>query len=209
MISDWCVSIIVEKMNYTPGNFYHVYNQGNDRRVIFIQSPNDYNLFIKLMREKLIPHVDLISYCLMPNHFHFMFKTDDRCGLISKAGCLETNPVSKGIQHLLSGYTRIINKRDGRSGSIFRQRTQARQLDYSVNPRLSDFSRSQDLLNCFLYIHRNPLKAGLVNDLSRWPHSSYAEYAGIRRFSLVNVSMAAELALYDVKYFVSECHAIK
>lgn len=195
-------------MEFSPGNIYHVYNQGNNRRRLFLSAPGDYNLFIKLIREKLVPHVDLISYCLMPNHFHFMLKTDHRCGLNGRDGCVMTNPVSKGIQHLLSGYTRIINKRNGSSGSMFRQGTHARLLDNPATTGSSDFNRSDDLLNCFLYIHRNPLKAGLVDHLSRWPYSSYMEYAGIGKVSLVDKSLALDLGLFDSKSFVSDCHQV-
>jgi putative transposase len=52
------------------GVIYHVLNRGNDRKRIF-HKPGDYNAFVQLLREgKAQAHIDLLGYCLMPNHWH-------------------------------------------------------------------------------------------------------------------------------------------
>ncbi len=193
-------------MDITPESYYHVFNQGNNRRLLFDSDSDDYLLFIRLIREKVADHVGIVSYCLMPNHFHLMIKTDERCEKRVKIGHIESNPVSKGIQHLLSAYTRIKNKRQNCSGSLFRQRTHARRLDCSTGCVMNPEYRQDYLLNCFLYIHRNPLKSNLVDDLSKWPFSSYMEYAGLRNGSLVNKEIALNLNIFDPKHFAAQCH---
>ncbi|NBC06357.1 MAG: hypothetical protein GVY26_04095 [Bacteroidetes bacterium] len=56
---------------YAPQTF-HIYNQGNNRRQIFFSDEN-YNFFLWKMRSYLLPFGDLIAFCLMPNHFHWLF----------------------------------------------------------------------------------------------------------------------------------------
>jgi len=47
-------------------------------------------------------------------------------------------------------------------------------------------------LICFHYIHQNPLRAGIVNDLRDWPYSSYLDYANIRNGNLVAKNLGLE-----------------
>lgn len=59
------------KMNLEPGYFYHIFNRGNNSQNIFYNREN-YLFFLKKMEEYLIPFVSIISWCLMPNHFHWV-----------------------------------------------------------------------------------------------------------------------------------------
>jgi putative transposase len=188
-------------MKFIPGNFYHVYNQGNNKQKLFESKPDDYLFFISLMRTHLVPQSNIIAYCLMPNHFHFLIQTDKRCEQALRIGHIVTNPISRGIQKILTTYTRTINKRSGRTGSIFRQRTHARCLETESRLIADNKIAQDDLMNCFLYIHRNPLDAFLVDDLSKWAFSSYLEYACLRNGTLVNKDIALEKGIYEPKYF--------
>jgi len=78
----------LRKQSFAPGEFYHLYNRGTEKRIIFLDK-KDYQHFLFLMyicnttrsielrkigenfdREKIL--VDLGAYCLMPNHFHIL-----------------------------------------------------------------------------------------------------------------------------------------
>lgn len=77
-------------MKFSPNGVYHVYNQGNNREPIFFQERN-YRFFLDKMRKHLLPHVDLLAYCLMPNHFHWLVR-------VKPSGCELSNgvkPISK------------------------------------------------------------------------------------------------------------------
>lgn len=50
---------------------YHIYNQGNNRQKIFFSRDN-YLYFLEKVNKLLLPYVDVIAWCLMPNHFHFL-----------------------------------------------------------------------------------------------------------------------------------------
>ena len=56
------------KTSWQSGNFYHIYNRGNNRQNIFFEREN-YIYFLRLLKEHLIKKtVDIVAYCLMPNH---------------------------------------------------------------------------------------------------------------------------------------------
>jgi len=164
-------------MNFQPGSIYHVYNQGNNKEPLFFNREN-YLYFLKKMRSSLIPHSDLLAYCLMPNHFHWLIKVKD--DLVDDKNL--HHPLVRKIANLLSSYTQAVNKQQNRSGSLFRSKTKSKKID--------------DLyyaLTCFLYIHQNPLRANLTNHLDDWMFSSYRDYAGIRKGDLCNMELAKEL----------------
>ena len=55
------------------GDFYHIYNRGNNRERVFYEREN-YAFFLRRVRQYLIPVVDVVAYCLMPNHYHLLDK---------------------------------------------------------------------------------------------------------------------------------------
>lgn len=64
-------------MKYSPNTIYHIYNQGNNKQIIFPEERN-YIFFLKKVRKHLLPCVDILAYCLMPNHFHFLIYTNEK-----------------------------------------------------------------------------------------------------------------------------------
>ncbi len=137
-------------MYFESGYLYHIYNQGNNRNPIFFQ-PENYLFFLKKMREHLLPFTDILAWCLMPNHFHWLCyvksvelesradAAESRAGskpaLDSTAGASldstagATPDLNNSIGILLRSYTRAINKQENMSGSLFRQTTKAINLN--------------------------------------------------------------------------------
>ena len=188
-------------MNFNPYNLYHIYNQGNNREVIF-RHREDYFIFLKEMQLLILPNCEIIAYCLMPNHFHLMVYTDERVERMIKQGGLIIDPVTNGIRKLLSGYARIINKKYNRTGSLFRQKTKSKLLTEENIVSDSPGNKPDYCSNCFHYIHQNPWKAGLVKRLEDWEFSSFRDYAGLRTGYLCNVVIAGELCNYDPDDFM-------
>jgi hypothetical protein len=101
----------------------------------------------------------------MPDHFHFsILITSDNSILIKK-----------NIGLLLSSYTKAINKSYSRVGSLFQQHTKTKLIEDQNN-----------LLTVISYIHQNPVRKNLVNDLEDWEFSSFRDYLGLRKGTLVN-----------------------
>jgi REP element-mobilizing transposase RayT len=148
------------KTDFTPGHYYHLYNRGNNRQNIFFEREN-YLFFLRQFRHYLIGQtLQVIAYCLMPNHYHFLVY-------------LQADNLSQKMQAFTLSYTKAINRRYQRSGSLFQGRFQT----IPVNDE-------NYLLYLSRYIHLNPVKAGLVRSPQEWEFSSYLEYANLRRGTL-------------------------
>jgi REP element-mobilizing transposase RayT len=64
-------------MQFHENELYHVYNRGNRRQTTFFNNEN-YIYFLQKVRKYILPHCNILNYCLMPNHFHFLIYTDTR-----------------------------------------------------------------------------------------------------------------------------------
>lgn len=192
-------------MYFIPDNLYHIYNQGNNKQPIFLNN-DDYLIFLREIRLLILPHCEIISYCLMPNHFHIIVYTDKRIAALKKQGSVLIDPLSNGIRKLLSGYARIFNKKYHRSGSLFRQKTKSKLLSDDLVIAGTNLSVIDYCTNCFHYVHLNPFKANLVKNLEDWEFSSFKDYAGLRNGSLCNKELAAKFCSYFPANFLKETY---
>ena len=193
-------------MQFLPGHIYHVYNQGNNRQKIFY-SDSDYFIFLNLYRRLIEKNCETIAWCLMPNHFHFMIYADERSSIKIKQGGIFLDPITNGIRKLLSSYTRILNNRKGRTGSLFRQKTKAKSLsDIQALPE-SSYQIRDYYVNCFHYIHQNPIRANLVSRLEDWQFSSFRDYANLRNGCLCKKELAVLYCEYSSENFLSQSYS--
>lgn len=183
--------------NFAEGEFYHVYNRGTDKRIVF-SNTHDYRRFVLLLylcngsisvdvseslrggmefRDLIFMDrgetlVDIGAYCLMPNHFHILIREKHEGG------------ISLFMKKLSNAYTMYFNKRHERTGGLFEGRFKAQHV-----------GEDRYLKYLFAYIHLNPVKLiepwwvedGIKNPvrvnqyLDDYKYSSYPEYMGRRR----------------------------
>lgn len=159
-------------MKIRAGKIYHIYNQGNNRETIFFQQRN-YIYFLRKVRNYFLSQVNILAYCLMPNHFHFL--------IYPKENFIPVE-FSNNFKILLRSYTRGINKQESRSGSLFRQNSKAKPIN--------EISYA---LTCFRYIHQNPVDGKLVANPEDWEFSSCRDYLRFRDGTLCNKELAFKL----------------
>lgn len=138
-----------------PNTFYHFYSRGNNRQKIFFL-PDNYRYFKDKVRRHLSPHVYIIAYCLMPNHFHFLLYTRE---------VFDEKRFTDSIRTTLSSYTRAIHKQENMTGSLFQQNSKKKEV---LEERYVEV--------CFHYIHQNPVISKFVHKMEDWAHSSFLEY---------------------------------
>ena len=183
-------------MQFFQNELYHIYNRGNNRRKIFY-TPDNYIFFLKKVRRYLLPYCDILSYSLIPNHFHFLIHSDERTIATKTIRDQVRNPLSEGIRLLLSSYTQAINKQNKFTGSLFQQNTKAKPIVKG--------SRNYDL-TVFHYIHQNSYRANLVERMEDWEYSSFRDYCGQRSGTLCNKELAIKLLGLNMKTFYEESY---
>ncbi|KKU18953.1 MAG: hypothetical protein UX30_C0022G0006 [Candidatus Saccharibacteria bacterium GW2011_GWA2_46_10] len=173
---------------YVEGGFYHVYNRGVEKRVIF-QDLQDYKVFLSYLKCYLEPpkraitreitiknqnfrrperalnnffeKLDLLAFCLMPNHFHFIVKQ------------IQQKSMEYFMRSLLTRYTNYFNRRYQRVGHLFQGTYKASLID-----------REEYLLHLSRYIHLNPVKETPLRMREKIlldSFSSYKDFIGKQR----------------------------
>ena len=170
-------------MEILPNEFYHVFNQGNNKQQVFFNREN-YLYFLEHAERHVKPHCELIAYCLMPNHFHFLIYTNEHSCEQLPLGSLQITQVKNGFRQLQSNYTKGINKNANRSGSLFRQNGKMKWVE-------------NNLFSVFDYIHQNPVDAGLANKAENWEFSSFNDYRHNRK-SICNMELGKKYM--DLEY---------
>lgn len=167
------------------GETYHIVNHGASSSDIFTNSwdyqrfektflyyqnatlPTRFSKFLKLpreerekiwkdLRDKHDCLVEIIVYCLMPNHFHFLLKQ------------LKENGIFHFIRRATNSYSHYFNLKHKRRGTLFASRFKAVHID-----------NDSRLLHVSRYIHLNPYSSFLVKNLSsllEYLYSSLPEY---------------------------------
>lgn len=211
-------------MEFYPNQIFHLYNQGNNQQPVFFNEGN-YLYFLRKMRRYILPYADVLAYCLMPNHFHWLIYTKPTACEMSKAlkspkrykespailASKEATLTKKDVRQqslnhaigtLLSSYSKGVNKQQGFSGSLFRAKTKAK--DGVIDGIITIDGKNKDLFFkpennyariCFNYIHNNPPEAGLAATPTDWVYSSAKDYAGLRKGTLCNQPLAKKLGL--------------
>ncbi len=133
----------------------------------------------------------------MPNHYHFLLYATENSAEMKLSGNIEVSILSNGFRLLQSTYAKYINKKRDRTGSLFKQKAQAKSMD--------DGDKHYEL-TAFRYIHKNPLEAKLVSDLKKWTYSSYLDYADIRNGTICDQELAYKLIGLEKENFVEESY---
>lgn len=193
---------MARKIQFAENEYYHLYNRGVDKRLVFEnesdkkrfmlllylcngrapfrfdrlpnwKSETSLELIVAAMMERMgSPIIAIGAYCLMPNHFHLLVRE------ITKKG------ISIFMHRLSTAYTMYFNLRRKRTGSLFQ------------GPFKAEHAKTDRYLQyLFSYIHLNPIKlieskwkeSGIKDRrraeqyLAAYSHSSYLDYTDTKR----------------------------
>jgi len=160
------------------GCTYHIYNRAVEPLDLF-RSDSDYMLFLKLLKKYLVPYVDILAYCLMPNHFHLLGKIksvdasssslkNEKTNAAKKilAGEIELDDfLSDQFRRMFSSYALQYNKQYQRQGSLFAPKV-----------KRVGIIEDEKLIYLVTYIHRNPIHHKFTTTYHEWRFSSYVAY---------------------------------
>ncbi len=153
---------------YGIDQYYHVYNRGVNKQDIFLE-PEDRFYFLGLFKRHLSTNVEtdayhrpftnfsdeieLVVYCLMPNHFHMLIYLKDPTGLVHL------------MRSIMTSYTMYFNKKYRRTGGLYESVFLASRI-----------TNDAYLWHVSRYIHLNPLDIG--QDFRSYPYSSIDYFTG-------------------------------
>lgn len=149
----------MKNVNFESGKFYHLFNRGNNKELLFYEDEN-YHYFLQLVKKYLTPILDIYSYCLIPNHFHFLIKIKEE-KLPEKYKTGEAK-LHQPFSNLFNAYTKALNKRIGRRGSLFQEHLKRNEVN-----------TEKYLKQLIVYIHLNPNHHGLDIDYKHYQFSSF------------------------------------
>ena len=180
-----------------PGAYYHVMNRGNQRQTVFHRDGDRLLFLEKLAASADLFTVDILAYCLMPNHFHLYVRVPQ-------------GNLSRFMQSFLTSFTVVINRRRKSSGHVFQGRFKAELVE--AERYGNEVSR---------YLHLNPVRTAPVRSLPAeekqcvlrdYPWSSFGACAGLRACpawlkraeTLRSFGGATEAAMIAYRRFVEE-----
>lgn len=148
--------------SFQNGGYYHIYNRGNNKDAIFLDN-KDYSAFLNRIKMVLgLPNVQnlsrikikslpensisILSFCLMPNHFHFLIKQNF------------SNSITNFMAKLCNSYAKYFNLKYQRIGNVW-------QDIFKAKPVTTD----DYLLHLVKYIICNP------ENYQGYPYSSLYE----------------------------------
>lgn len=153
------------KKEFYQGGYYHIYNRGANRDLIFFNDEN-YSYCLRLMSKyKDKYNLSLIAYCLMPNHYHFIIRQNS------------DNGISEFMRDVFNTYAQAVNRQQKRKGTLFQGRFKHIHIE-----------KNEHILHLCRYIHLNPVKAGLVDFPEEWRFSDYSDWIGERDDTLTDIS---------------------
>lgn len=213
------------KLVFINNGFYHVFNRGLDKRptftntwelnralelMEFYQYKNTnikFSRYKKLTSDKRLETwtkiskgpklVEVICFCLMPNHFHLLLRQ------------LEDKGIAIFMSNFINAYTRYFNTKSKRTGNLFEGVFKAVYIE-----------DDEQLIHLSRYIHLNPTTSSLINikQLEKYPWSSYPNYLCLRNDNIIKKEAVIDFFKLPAKYkdfvvnqaaYAKELHKIK
>jgi REP element-mobilizing transposase RayT len=136
----------------SKSGIYHIMLRGINRQAIFENDEDIQRLLEAIVRYKEICKYEVYAYCIMSNHVHLLRKETD-------------DTISNVVKRISGSYVFWYNKKYERCGHLFQERYKSEAVE-----------NDEYFLTVLRYIHQNPIKAGMVKDISTYKWSSYNEY---------------------------------
>ncbi|KRQ87829.1 Transposase IS200 like protein [Caloramator mitchellensis] len=154
---------------------YHVYQRGNNKEEIF-KNPKHKAVFLKQIKDyRQVFDYELLAYAIMDNHYHLMIKAGE-------------SSISQVMFNINNSFCKYLNENEDRVGHVFAGRFNAKVVEDEVY-----------LFTLLRYIHRNPVKAGLCDDVNKYKWSSHVFYKYAINNNFINTREILQYASPDLK----------
>ena len=176
-----------------PDTYYHIYNVAVGNEKLF-RNFHNYNLFLQKLKKYILPFNEILSYCLLPNHFHLLIKTNSETELMDAWNQKIKTKLNK---YYRSNYFKIkSNESDDKikiAINTIIDKLLIEQFSICFNSYVQSYNKCHNrmgsllkesfqrkqinseeyLRNLVFYIHYNPVRHGYVTKMNHWHYSSY------------------------------------
>ena len=142
-----------QSRTYSDSKVYHIMFRGVNYQNLFEEEQDYKKLIETILCVKAEMNFQIYAYCFMTNHVHLVLKERN------------AKDISLIMKRILTKYSRWYNIKYCRTGALIANRYK------SVPVEIDEY-----FLNLIRYVHQNPLKAGIVSDISNYKYCSYNEY---------------------------------
>ncbi|NLD48980.1 MAG: transposase [Clostridiaceae bacterium] len=136
----------------SESGIYHIMVRGNEKKEIFVDDEDRARSLEIIMDKAYQEEVQILSYCLMSNHIHLLVMQKNA-------------QIGRFMKRVEVSYAYYFNKKHGRIGHLFQDRYKSETID-----------SNEHLLAAVRYIHKNPVKAGIVKSEGDYEWSSFNAY---------------------------------
>jgi len=179
-----------------PGVLQHVMARGIERRKIFWDDKDRSSFLERLAMIFEETQTQCYAWALIPNHFHLLLRTSLSASADASRCRAGPTSLSTVMRRLMTGYAVTFNIRHRRSGHLFQNRYKS--VVCEEDPYLLELIR---------YIHLNPLRAGLVEDLNaldKYPWTGHSTILGRCKNPLIPETQASESFSADKRIVFSQ-----
>jgi putative transposase len=166
-----------------PYGHYHLYNHAVGKENLF-STDSDYAHYLEGLKKYILPVADVLSYCLMPNHFHLVLRMKseteiklhlqslsrrpiDFDELMKTNRYIVTDKISQVFSNFFNAYAKHYNALNSRTGTLFKRAFRRKEI--------TDMKYLNKLI---CYVHQNPVEAGFAGHPKLWKYSSYNAIVG-------------------------------
>jgi len=134
---------------------YHIYNRSVCKIPLFREQADYIRFLLKISVFKKRYPVQIIAYCLMPNHFHLLLREPEKSFKTTMSN------ISFFLQQLQNSYAKYFGIKYKHSGRVFQGVFKSKHI-----------KNDEQLFQTIDYIHNNPVRKKMVRPYTRWPYSS-------------------------------------
>jgi len=161
-----------KRRKFESNIYYHVYNRGLRKQTLFHREEDfeKFMIYTKRYREKCKEDFDILAYCILPNHFHFVFHNKS-----------DGHKISYFIGNICSAYARYYQtKYQIDKGRVY----------FENRFKCKEINDEEYLQQCIWYVENNPIKHNIVDNINQRLFRSESLLPGAKE---CDSSLAADL----------------
>ncbi len=162
------------RRKFSKTQIYHILTEGNERKDIFIDNEDKAKILSILSNKNQNESFKVYAFCIMNNHLHLVLKE-------------KNSDISTIMRRINTSYAKYFNKKYNRVGHVFHDRFKSEAIE-----------TNDDLLEVVKYIHKNPIRTNICNNMIEYKWSSFIDYIiGLNRYDFLDIEFVLSIFTHN------------